>query len=201
MAIEYQIIASEDGQHYLLFGMDQEDLTSFGVQLWITKYGARIVDWIQAIGMSYITFMGGDLYVHNSDTAPRANLFGEQKDVKMGIVMNEESGTIKLMDSLGIFSDGEWEVESLTIPATLNRPHGMYSVLPRERFKKDNDVLRAEFLRNMKTNSATATVRDAISGEELKGHEAYLVLKNVNNSAGEQVKLFKVEINLTKIRG
>ena len=201
MAIEYEIVAEETGEHFLIFGMDAEDLTSFGVQLWVTKYGARMIDWIQATGLSYITFMGGALYVHNSDKSPRAYLFDEQKEVKMGIVMNEEAGTIKLMDSMGIFSDGEWEVESITIPATLNRPDGMYSVLPKERFKKDNDVLRAEFLRNMKTSGSTVSVKDAISGEELKGNEAYLLLKNVNNPAGEQVKLFKVELNLTKIRG
>lgn len=201
MAREIEIVALENSKHFLLVGFDDSELASFRWQLYLTKYGARSIDWCQAIGLNFITFMGGDLWVHNSDTAPRANLFGEQKEVQMGVVINEEANTIKLFDSLGVHSDGQWEVVSVTIPPTLNRPAGMSSKIPKERFKKREGVWRAEFLRNMKTSSDTESIKDAISGEPLRGYEAYLVLKNVNNPSGEQVKLFKIDANLTKMRG
>ena len=143
----------------------------------------------------------GDLWVHNSDTAPRANLFGEQKQVKMGIVINEQANEIKLFDSVGIHSDGQWSVESIIVPPSLNNPVGMNSLIPIQRFIRRNTVWRAEFLRNLKSTSDSDSIKDAMSGEELKGHYAYMILKNENNSAGEQVKLFKVDVNMTRIRG
>ena len=201
MAREIIIMANEDGSHYLLVGLDPDSLSSFSWQLWLHKTGARTIDWCQAMSLSYVTFMGGDLWVHNSDTAPRANLFGEQKEVKMGVVVNEQANSLKLMDSIGIHSDGMWEVESIIVPPSLNHPQGMNSKVPKERFKKRNGVYRAEFLRNLKSTSDSDSIKDAISGEELKGHFAYMVLKNVNNSGGEQVKLFKLDINMTTLRG
>jgi hypothetical protein len=201
MSRQIDIVSTEDGKKFLMFGFDDSELATFSIQLWITKYGARSVDWLSPLGLSFISFMGGDLWVHNSDTAPRANLFGEQKDVKIGIVFNEDASRVKILDSLGVYSDTEWEVESLTIPSSLNYPSGMYSKIPSARFKKRDGVLRAEFLRNMKSSAVTASIQDAIKGEPLKGNTAYLVLKNVNNTSGEAFKLFRVEINATSLRG
>ena len=200
MAREIKIMALEDGKHFLLVGFDNNSLASFRWQLYIHKFGKRAIDWCQAIGMNFITFMAGDVWIHNSDTAPRANLFGEQKEVKMGVVINEESNSLKLLDSLGVHADGQWEVESIVIPPTLNTPNGMYSKIPKERFKKRNGVWQAEFLRNMKSTSDTASVKEAISGEPLKGYAAYMILKSVGNPSGEQVKLFKINANMTKLR-
>jgi hypothetical protein len=164
---------------------------------WITHSGKRAVDMLQALSLGFCSFIGGDIWVHNSNTALRDNLFGEQRVTKVGIVANEQPDIIKLLDSIGIHSDGEWEIESLTIPKTLNFPNGMYSRLPKERFKKRDGVLSAEFLRNMKTSSNTISAIEAIRGETLRGNAAYLILKNTST---EQVKLFKVQINMTTNR-
>ena len=186
--------------HYILIGLDSDQLSSFNLQAWITHYGARIVDFAQATSLNFITFMGGDLWIHNSDTTPRCNLFGEQKECEIGVVVNQEPTKIKILDSLDVNSDGAWEVVSLTIPATMNYPNGMSSKVPKEHFKKRSGVWRAKFLRNMMTNQATESALDLVRGEPLRGNEAYMVLRNVNNPSGEQVKLFKVEINLSSAR-
>jgi hypothetical protein len=116
------------------------------------------------------------------------------------VISNVDPTRVKLFVSLGIHSDGEWEITEVIIPATLNYPSGMYSKLPKERFKKRDGVLRAEFLRNMKTNQSTISVIDALNGEVMRGYECYMVLKNVNNPDGEQVKLFKVSVNTSSSR-
>jgi hypothetical protein len=117
--------------------------------------------------------------------------------VEVGIVANEQPNVIKLLDSIGIQSNGEWSVESVTIPATLNYPNGMYSKIPLQRFKKREGIWQSEFLRNMKTSSDTISVIEAIKGEPLRGESAYLVLKNTNT---DEVRLFKVSINMTSSR-
>jgi hypothetical protein len=73
----------------------------------------------------------------------------------------------------------------------------MYSKIPKQRFKKRQGTLRAEFLRNMKTKNSTASVINALSGEVLQGHSIYLKMRNTSTS---QVRLFKAMISATKTR-
>jgi hypothetical protein len=190
-----EIISSSTGKHFLLFGLDDSSLSSFYLQLWITKYGIRMTDWVQAMGLNWISFMNSDIWVHNDETVARCNLFEEKRDCIVGVVINEDPLKIKLLDSLDIHSTDKWEVQSITIPASLNYPNGMYSKIPKERFIARDGTWRAEFLRNMKTNSSTASVIDAINGEPLRGTECYMLLKNTSN---DQVKLFKLSVNMTK---
>ena len=197
MAREIQIVASSSGIHYLLVGMSSGELASFSWQLWITHYGKRAVDWVQSLSLGFCSFMGGDTWVHNSDDVPRNNFFGEQKYSEVGIVANEQPSIVKVLDSIGIYTDGEWSVESVTIPKTLNQPHGMFSKIPKGRFVKREGVWRAAFLRNMKSTSDTISTIQAISGETLRGNAAYLVLKNTDT---DEVKLYKVSINMTSNR-
>jgi hypothetical protein len=194
MAELITLTSTSDGIHELHFGMDVNTTASFEIQLWITKYGVRVIDWCQSMGLGYITFIGGDVWVHNDDDQDRCNLFGEKRDCIIGVVSNEQPNRIKLYDSVGVQSDDEWEIYEITIPATLNYPQGMYSKLPKQRFKKRDGIWQAEFLRNMTTSSATPNTRDAVSGEPLRGDSIYMKLKNTSNN---QVKLFKVSVNQT----
>lgn len=202
MASFFDLTATSSGTKYLSFGMETDKMFSFAVQYYITRYGLRATEWMQSTGLGFISFMGGELWVHNSDDVDRCNFFGEKKDFKVGIVANQEANRLKVLDSISIHSEFEepldreskWEVESVTIPSSLNYPNGMYSRIPSNRFKKREGILKAEFLRNMKTNSATANALDALRGEELRCYDALIVLKN---SSTGQVKLFKVDVNST----
>ena len=197
MAREIEIISTSDGRHKVCFGMNNSELNSFYMKMWINHYGKCAVDMLQALSLGFCSFMNGDLWLHNSDDVDRCNLYGEQRNCEVGIVANQEPNIIKLLDSIGIHSDGQWSVESITIPKTLNHPSGMYSKLPKERFKKREGCWQAEFLRNMKTSSGTALAIEAIKGETLRGNSAYLVLRNTDT---DQVKLFMVTLNMTKSR-
>lgn len=191
---EILLVSTSDGTHTLEFGLDDASDANFSLQMWITKYGIRMCDFAQSMSLNFITFMASDLWVHNDETVARCNLFGEKRDCVVGVVSNQDPLKIKLYDALGIHSTGEWDVISITIPASLNYPQGMSSMLPKERFKKRNGIFQAEFLRNMKTSSGTASVIDAINGETLRGNNIYMLLKNTDD---DQVKLFKVAVNAT----
>jgi hypothetical protein len=192
-----EIVSSTSGKHYILIGLSGSELSSFNLQLWVTKYQIRMVDWVQSMGLNLISFIGGDLWIHNDDTVDRCNLFGEKRDCIVGVVSNEMPNVVKIWDSLGVQSDSAWEVTSITIPPSLNHPQGMTSVLPTAQFKRRDGVWQAKFLRNLKSASGSVSVLDAVQGEELKGSEMYLTLKNTSN---DQVKLFALEFNMTKSR-
>jgi hypothetical protein len=202
MSAFFDLTATSSGTKYLLFGMETDKMFSFAIQYYITHYGSRAIDWMASMGLGFCSWMGGELWLHNSDDVDRCNFFGEKKDFKVGIVANQEANRLKVLDSIAIHSEFEepldreskWEVESVTIPSSLNYPNGMYSKIPSNRFEKREGILKAEFLRNMKTNSATANALDALRGEELRAYDALIVLKN---SSDGQVKLYKVDVNST----
>ena len=198
MARQLALTSTSDGAHKLCFGLNENETSNFSVMLWITHYGARAIDWIQSLSLGFVSFMGGDLWVHNDPDQDRLNLFGEAKDCVVEVVSNQEPNMVKILDSIGIHSNEEWEVESVTLPVTLNYPFGQFSKIPKEKFKKREGVWQSEFLRNMRTISATeVSVNKAISGESLRGESALIRLKNTSTN---EVKLFEVVINMTKGR-
>ena len=197
MSRTIELVATSDSVHHLIFGWNDSELATFSIQMWITHYHERAIDWLQSLSLGFMSFMGGNLYLHNSNEVDRCSLFGERQDCKVGFVVNEQAGVSKILDSLGIHTDGEWEVESVTIPPDLNYPDGMYSVVPKNMFYKREGVLYSEFLRNMKTSGSVATAIEAITGEPLRGKSAYVVLKNTST---EKVQLWAIEVNMTKSR-
>jgi hypothetical protein len=197
MARLVEIISTKTAMHYILIGYDTDQTSSFKLMMWITKYGQHMVDFVQHMGLNFISFIGGELWIHNDDSTNRCNLFGEKRDCIVGVVTNEQPMRVKLLDSMGVYSDSPWEVTQIVIPPTLNYPNGMESKIPIAQFKKRGGIWRARFLRNMKTTSGTVSVLDAVQGEPLTGQEAYILLKNTSN---DQVKLFQVEVAMTPNR-
>lgn len=195
--VTVEIISTREGWHELWLGQDANSLCDFRIQIWLTKFGQRAVDCVQALGLNFVSFLGGDLWIHNDETVDRCNLFGEKRDCIVGVVTNEQPMTIKVLDSVDIHSNDRWEITSITIPATLNYPDGQESRIPLEQFKRRSGVWKAHFLRNIKSTSSTSSVLDAVRGEELKGSVALLTLKNTSN---EQVSLFKVSVYETAAR-
>lgn len=194
--LEIQKIAVSSGPQHVCFGLDNGELSSFGIQMWITKYGKQAVDWVQHLSLGWVSFINGDIWVQNQPETlvDRVNFFGEKKDFIVGAVVNENPSTVKILDSIGIRTDGNWEVLSVTIPKSLSYPNGMTSKIPSGKFKKREGFLRSEFLRNMKTSSGTESVLELMKGEPLRGECAYLVLKNTSTT---EVKLYMIELNMT----
>ncbi len=197
MAVIVDIVSTREGWHVVQVGMNADEISDFRIQCWITKYGHRMIDVMQPMGLNFITFLRGDLWIHNDETQDRCNLFGEKRDCIVQVVANEDPMTIKVLDSMDVHSNSTWEITSVTVAPSINHPDGMSSKIPSEQFKRRSGVWRAKFLRNMKSTSEVASVREALQGEPLRGSEALLTLKNTSNS---QVKLFKISVNMTSSR-
>ncbi len=194
MAREIQLVSTTSGKHFLVFGLDAGASSNFAVQMWLEKFGPRALEWIQSLNISWVSFLGADIWIHNSDEVDRCNYYGEKKDCKVGVVANEQPTTIKTLDSLAVGSDHEWEITSIYIPPSVNYPDGMSSKIPKGKFKKREGVLYAEFLRNMKSSSGVESVLDAMRGEALRGYIGYMIMTNTDT---DQVKLFKIGVNMT----
>ena len=192
--LEIQLISTSIGSHKVCFGLNSDELSNFEIQMWIEKFGPQAVDWLERLSLGFVSFLRGDLWIQNSPDVDRNNFFGEANDSLVGIAVNEQPNVIKILDSLGIHTDAEWEVTSVTIPKTLNYPHGMSSRIPSNRFKYREGVYRAEFLRNEYTTSGTANTLDLLRGEELRAEAAYVVL---TNSSTSEVRLYKINIDMT----
>ena len=192
--LSIELISTSDGPHKICFGLDGGELSSFGVQLYLTKYGKQAVDWVERLSLGWVSFLRGDLWIQNSPDAERNEFFTEHKDTVVGVVVNEQPDLVKILDSIGIHTNKEWTVTSVTIPESLNYPDGMSSRIPSAKFKKREGVFRSEFLRNELSTNGTANVLDLLRGEELRGEAAIIELTNTNT---DEVRLFKVEIDLT----
>jgi hypothetical protein len=197
MSQQLNIISTTTGTKYIEFGLSANQTSSFSVQLWITRTGKRAVDRLQAMSLGFCSFMGGNIYLHNSNNVPRGLMFGEQKEAKVGLVVNEKATVTKILDSIGIYTDGMWEVESVTIPADQNYPNGFYSKIPSGNFKKREGVLYSEFLRNMRTSSSEINPVEALNGEPIRGNAAYVILKHIGTG---ETQLWKVDVNLSSSR-
>jgi hypothetical protein len=192
--LEIELISTSDGPHKICFGLDAGEISSFGVQLYLTKYGKQAVDWVERLSLGWISFLRGDLWIQNSPDADRNEFFTEHKDAVVGVVVNEQPDMVKILDSIGIHTNKEWEVTSVTIPESLNYPDGMSSRIPKEKFKKREGVFRSEFLRNELSTNGTANVLDLLRGEEMRGEAAIIELTNTST---DEVRLFKISVDMT----
>lgn len=192
--LEVELVSASDGPHTVCFGLDGGELSSFGVQMYLTKYGKQATDWVERLSLGFVSFLRGDLWIQNSPDVDRNYFFEEYKDSVVGVVVNEQPDIVKILDSIGIHTDKEWEVTSVIIPESLNYPDGMSSRIPSARFKRREGVLRSEFLRNELSTNGTANVLDLLRGEELRGAVAILTLTNTST---DEVKLFKITVNMT----
>lgn len=192
--LEIELTSTSDGSHYICFGLDSSISSSFGVQMYIEKFGKQAVDWVERLSLGWVSFLRGDLWIQNSPDVDRNYFFEEYKDSIVGVVVNEQPDIVKILDSIGIHTDKEWEVTSVIIPESLNYPDGMSSRIPSARFKRREGVLRSEFLRNELSTNGTANVLDLLRGEELRGAVAILTLTNTST---DEVKLFKITVNMT----
>jgi hypothetical protein len=164
--------------------------------------------WLQSLGLSFLSFIPtqGDyttteaegmassaVWRHNSDSVNRCSFYGEAQDCVVGVVANQNGGEVKVLDSLEINSNALWSVV-VEIEANLNYPYGMYSIIPKTKFKKREGMLRAEFMRNGCTTSGVLRTMDYLSGEELRGYAAKVTLTNDSTS---KVVLLLVNINMS----
>ena len=174
---------------------------------WISLYDFTCYDgyiystavWVQSLDMGWLMFgknaSGDSVWKMNSNTASnRCKFFGTKQNCVVGIVANKNGGVMKTLDSMSIHSTGRWSVTA-TIPANLNYPYGMYSIIPDAKFINREGKLMSEFMRNGLTTGSSPSLLDYINGETMRGYAADIRLTNTDTS---KVSMFMVDVNMTK---
>ena len=169
----------------------------YSTVLWYPSYTNTLYPTLGSAVSNLISMNGEDVWVHNTKST-RNNFFGTQCDSVVRVVGTKAPNVVKEFLTMGLHTNARWDVTNILIPATINYPDGMESVLPEGHFEEDEGVLRSEYLCNMKTTSGTATVKDLLNGDNLRG---YIIKHDLTNDDTTEVYLFKVDVgsNISKM--
>jgi len=141
--------------------------------------------------MGLVSYTGEDIHLHNTNET-RNNFWGVQRDSIVDIVSNEAANVIKTFENIAIHSNKPWDINFISLPAGATYTNGMQSKLPESRFRIMEEVYYANYLRNMKTNSSSASNLDLVRGETLRGY--YIIHRLINDDTTEMI-LFKVDVS------
>jgi hypothetical protein len=146
---------------------------------------------------NFTSYVNEDVWIHNTNTT-RNNFWGSQEDSVVRVVGTAHPNVVKEFLAMAIHSNAKWDVTNIQIPATINYPNGMESLIPEGRFEEDEGVLRSDYLCNMKSTSGSATVPDLLNGDNLRG---YIIKHDLTSDDTTEVYLFKVDVisNISKM--
>ena len=146
-------------------------------------------EWDDKVGLLYVTFKDSD-----DDTQNETIAFHEKSNRWFSVVNNDPLIT-KLFDTIGIHTDGDWSVGTITIGDNQNYTYGMSSQIPQSYFEEREGIQCANFLRNQLTSSSSASVSDLFEGEPLRGRTMYIKMTNTSTS---EVRMFAIDVTSTK---
>jgi hypothetical protein len=162
---------------------------------WFLNITSKAVTSMQSAPSNLISVFNEDVYLHN-DNATRCNFYDTQYNYKVRVYGGiSNPSVIKTFDSIAIHSNAKWDIEDIQIPATLNYPNGMQSLIPEVRFEAEEGVLRSDYLCNMKTTSATASTIDLLNGDTLRG---YTISNDLVGDETTEHNIYKVDILQTQ---
>jgi hypothetical protein len=169
---------------------------------WFSYYDHRTdaspdvyVDCYMRYKNKFYAFLNGALYLMNDSSANRATFFGQKWDAILDCVVNNDPLLVKLFDTIGIHTNGDWTVDEIEVIANQNYTNGMTSEIPSGRFEEREGIQLASFLRNKKTSSSVESTVDLYEGEQLRGRTMYIKMSNTSTS---QVRVFAIDVTSTK---
>jgi hypothetical protein len=159
---------------------------------WITMVDYTPM-WAETLGVVNVSWdVNGQVYSHNDGA--ELNFYTDQKTQMIDFVMNESAITIKRLLTMGIRSNGVFNVDSVTTPVSGSYP-AMNSEIPAALFKLKEGYYWSAYLRD-KTNVNTSdpylrTVELALqNGRQLRG---YVFEHTISQSSTSKVVLFSIK--------
>ena len=143
---------------------------------WLSFYSFLPEFYGKIAGDQLLSFRDGELWEHNVN-ATRNNFFGEQFSSEIWLHMTEQQAQVKIYDSIEVNSDGQWtcpDYDSIVI----ERPILMQSRLVAGKFRLQEGIYRAEFLRDALNGGSSPTRDNLVNGRYLRGKEMTIKFKN-----------------------
>jgi hypothetical protein len=114
---------------------------------WVENY-SWAPECMMNFGKRFFTMLNGQLWEH--ETNPIAgNFYGTKYPAQIDIVVNNEYEKDKLFYNLRMDAKGSWYLPEITIPASNQFPHGMFSKIPKNNVKLIDGKLFAAILRDI----------------------------------------------------
>ena len=159
---------------------------------WITMVDYNPT-WTETLGMVNLTWdVNGQLYSHNDGA--ELNFYIDQKRQQIDFVMNESAFAIKRLLTMGLRSNGVFNVDSVTTPVSGSYP-AMNSEIPAALFKLKEGYYWSAYLRD-KTNVNLSdpylrTIELALqNGRQLRG---YVFEHTISQNSTSKVVLFSIK--------
>jgi len=162
---------------------------------------------------SMITFMHGNVYLHNVETVDRCTFYGVKYRQRVKFVANLHPGTNKVFRYLQIGCNSfmgdindirpeqslweAWEDGSIYIPPNNTYPFGQWSRLRKERMELKEGIYYADFLRNSRTRRNIDNLQDLFDGDQLMGRWIQIDLSN-ESDADAALEFVKVISDVSK---
>ena len=140
-----------------------------------------------------ITFKGGDIWLENSDTSPRANYFGKQNIPYIETIVNPAPKKIKTFRGISIHANDKWDLREsgdISIPPTATYPNGMSSRLKPNKFRAKEGIFYSEFMGD--GLSKPTYIEGLVNGRQLRGSVMKLRLRN--SEVNENSELFSISV-------
>lgn len=140
-------------------------------------------------GKTHISFLGGEVYVHNNNTT-RNNLWGSQEESVVMVHSNLNPNLIKVWDNVEIVSTGQWAPDE-DGDVKVNIPSEQQSRLKKGKFELQEGEYRTEFLRDMLSGASTPQEDNLFNGEAMRGYDITLELRN-DDTTEANLRLVKI---------
>lgn len=144
----------------------------------------RWPEWFESQGQNMVSFMDGQLYVHNKNEL-RNNYYGRQHTQQIQIVSAPDYGKVKLFTYLEIHSNKKWACPTkgdVRIPSADMYPNGMNSLLFESWFQGIEGVYSVGFRRDMDTPGTLNAFDGFTNGSYLRGYAILVKLTNTHSS-------------------
>lgn len=157
-------------------------------------------------GIRLLSFVGGQLWLHESEDVPRNNFYGVQYSSIWQFVCNHAPKAVKLFWNIELQGDNLWICPQITTPPNNDYAQGMRSRLLQKHWSREEGVWKADFLRDMNDTSArfldipNIPLRELTAllyGRPLRGEVLQVTLELLDGSKPSVLKRIDIEHNLS----
>lgn len=149
-----------------------------------------------------VSFVNGELWLHDSDEVPRNNFYGVQYVSQVKVTFNKDFQKVKVYKHLSQCpGEGQidlaqrnnllWYCPEIKCGPTQTRPNGFLSELKRGNFKHTYGNYHAEIKRNKLSPAFTDQLKALINGDFMQGETCTVTFEN---DSPKKVALFSVGI-------
>lgn len=147
---------------------------------WSSFY-SFIPDFLESVGVDIVSWKDGALYLHESDTVNRGSFYGEDNDMEIEIVSNQDPTNVKTFQSISVKDNSTFElvsdaivIDTETTVDGIETEKGQQSDLLKSDFEFIEGNLYASLLRDKLTPNVDIPLLD---GDYLKGNWMSVRLK------------------------